>query len=363
MRSSVLETLTRTRLSRVICSAGLATIVFGAWTSTDLGGATTARTVDDLATVAAALVAAVLCAGARLRNEGRLRLFWSLLAAGCGAWALGESLWAAYDLVDGTVPVTSWADVAYLAALPPVVAALIVHPAVRGRTIGKTRAFIDSLILAASFFFAVWTLVLEPLRRSIDVTSLGGLVTIAYPLGDVVILFLVVLVIRGTTGRERLDLWCLLAGLTLITFSDASYTYLTQVRSFSSGSVIDTGWFAGYLAIGVGAFCARPRAAGEPRTLPSSSLTPAAIVTPFVAMLGALSLAAIRLGSGHTLDHVALTVAFVLVGLVLARQGLLLIDLLAPAGEEHTRLADRLVASIGEAVSEPQAEPATAGGP
>jgi hypothetical protein len=246
--------------------------------------------------------------------------------------------------------VTSWADVAYLAALPPVALALLVHPALRGRTIGRTRALIDGLILAASFFFAAWSLVLAPLRRSADLTSLGGVVTMAYPLGDVVIVFLVVLVIRGTTGRDRLDLWCLLAGLLLVTFSDTSYTYLTQVRSFSTGGLIDTGWFAGYLAIGIGAFCARPRLAVDSRVRTSPALTPVAIVAPFLATLGALTLAAVRLERGETLDRVALAAACALVSLVLVRQALMLIDLVGPG---RARIAERLVTALGEAAAEP----------
>src|SRR5581483_755587 len=78
----------------------------------------------------------------------------------------------------------------------------------------------------------------EPLRRSTDVTSLGGLVTLAYPLSDVVILFLAVLVIRGTTDRSRFDVWCLLGGILAIAFSDAVYTYLTSVNTYATGNGI-----------------------------------------------------------------------------------------------------------------------------
>jgi len=334
------------------------TLVFGVWIDAGFGGEQTALYVDDLATVAAALVAAALCARAAMRHADRLRLFWWLLAGACSAWALGEGIWALYDLVGGTVPVPSWADAAYLAALPPTAAALLVHPALHGRTLSKTRSLVDGLVIAASLFFVAWTLVLEPLQRTNDLTSLGGSVTLAYPLSDVVIIFLVVLVMRGTTSSDRLDLWCLLVGLLLITLSDAIYSYLTTIENYSSGNVIDTGWFAGYLAIALGAFCARPQVTAERPALSSPSLTRAAIVTPFLAMLAALSLAAIKLKLGDSLDRVTLSVAFVLVGLVLFRQALLLIDLLAPKRAFEGSMADRLVAALGEAVADQRVEPA-----
>jgi uncharacterized membrane protein YgdD (TMEM256/DUF423 family) len=348
----------RTSLFRALCLTAAATVVFGVWIGAGFGGETTVRYVDDLATGAAALVAAAFCARAAIEHADRLRLFWWLLAGACGAWALGEGLWALYDLVGGDVPASSLADVAYLAALPLAAAALLVHPALQGRAIGKTRSLVDGLVIAASLFFVAWTLVLEPLQRTTDVASLDSLVTLAYPLGDVVIISLVVLVMRGTTSRVGLDLWCLLAGLLMITLSDALYTYLTNVQDYSSGNVIDTGWFAGYLAIALGAFCSRSRVtAARPAESPPS-LTPAAILVPFLAMLAALSLVAIKLAGGHSLDRVTLTVAFVLVGLVLFRQALLLIDLLAPKRELEGSMADRLVAALGQAATDDRVVPA-----
>lgn len=63
-----------------------------------------------------------------------LRTFWRLFAAATGSWALGELLWAVYDLGrgGGAVPVPSWADAAYLAAVPLAAAALLAHPAALG---------------------------------------------------------------------------------------------------------------------------------------------------------------------------------------------------------------------------------------
>jgi hypothetical protein len=350
----------RTRLFWGFCLLAALTAVFGVWVAAGFGGEKVVVYVDDLATAGAALVAAVLCVRAARRHAGRLRLFWWLLGGACGAWTLGEAIWAVYDLVlSGGVPVPSWADAAYLAALPPTAAALLVHPAIRGRSIGKTRSLVDGLLIAAALFFLGWTFVLEPVRRTADLTSLGGVVTLAYPVGDVVIIFLVVLVIRGTTNGDRLDLWCLLAGLVAITFSDAVYSYLTNVKHYSSGNVIDTGWFAGYLGIALGALCARSDRVVERQAESSPSLTTAAVVTPFLPMLGALGLAAIRIELGHHLDGVTLTVAFVLVGLVFVRQALLLIDLLAPERELEGSVADRLVAAIGEAAADQRAEPAS----
>ena len=319
------------------------TAVFAVWTGFGVGGKQVALHVDDLATMAAALIATMACARVALRHGGQLRLFWWLLGAACAAWTLGEAVWASYDFVAGDVPAASWADAAYLAAVPLTAAALLVHPALRGRAAGRIRSLVDGLMLAAALFLLAWTLVFEPVRHQIDLSSLGGLVTLAYPLGDVVIVLLVVLVIRGTTTGDRRDLWGLLAGLLLIAFSDAVYTYLTNVRNYASGNVIDTGWFAGYLAIAVGALNARMHLSErQPET--TQKLTTAAILAPFLPILAALSFAAIWIQFGHHLDHVTLVAAFVLVGLVLVRQLLLLIDMITRG--EH--LVDALGVGVAD---------------
>ena len=109
------------------------------------------------------------------------------------------------------MPAPSWADVGYLSAIPLTVAALVVHPATKGSGTRKARSVFDGLVIATSLLFLSWTLVLGPLWRSADLSTWTGVVTLAYPFGDVVIVFFIVLAIRGMTGQGRLSLWCLLA--------------------------------------------------------------------------------------------------------------------------------------------------------
>jgi hypothetical protein len=343
-------------LQRAFWAFAALTLAFMAWTGSGTGGEQVTLYVDDLATIAAALIATAACVRAALGQEGKLRQFWWLVGGASAAWALGEIIWAYYDLVLGDVPAASWADAAYLAALPLTAAALLVHPALRGRASGKTRSIADGLVLAAALFFLAWTLVFEPVRQQTDLSSLGGLVTLAYPFSDVVIILLVVLVIRGTTGGDRHDLWCLLTGLLLIAFSDAIYTYLTNVTNYSSGNIIDSGWFAGYLAIALGALSVQAKPVVERRAAPSQALTPAAILAPFVPMLAALLFAAIRIQLGYELDDVALVVAFALVGLVLARQALLMIDVLSQPNEPDGSGGERFIVALGEAAADQHPE-------
>lgn len=322
------------------CAAVALAVMFALWVELTLGGKHTTIYMDDLATLGAAAIAAVSCGVAARGQAGRLRLFWSLLAAGCAAWTLGELLWAYYDLELGHVPDVSWADAAYLAALPLVGAALLLHPAANAHLTKMTRSVLDSLVIATSLFLLTWTIVLEPIRHTVDLGSLAGVVTLAYPLSDVVIVFLVCLVLRGTTRRGRYDLTCLLLGLLAISCSDSVYTYLTDVRNYATGGLIDTGWFAGYLAIALGALASRGAAPvpARERRAPNA----AALLAPLAPMLIALCFLAVRLELGHPLDHVAVVVAFVLVGLVVVRQLFLIVDLIRTHHEHGEPIGERI---------------------
>jgi uncharacterized membrane protein YgdD (TMEM256/DUF423 family) len=341
---------------RAVGLAGILVLAFAAWVESGLGGETAVLYFDDIATAAAALAATVLCVRAGSRHSRQLRTFWWLLAGACAGWSVGELIWGFYEVVLGTdVPAASWADAGYLAAIPVAAAALLVHPSVRRRAIGRTRSVLDGLVIAAALFFVSWLFVLDPLQRTSDLSTLGGVVTLAYPAGDVVILFLVVLVIRGTTSGSRRDLWWLLGGLLAISLSDSVYGYLTQVKGYESGNLVDVGWFAGYLAIGLGAYSARSRAAAR-RAVEAPSLSSAALIAPFLPLFAALCLMPIQIQLGHELDGVALTTAFVLVGLVLLRQALLLVDLFRPGPEHDAPVGERVVSALGRTVIDRRGE-------
>jgi hypothetical protein len=176
------------RVLVAVATVAIATGVSAVWIGLRVGGAGSVRDFDDIATALAALVATACCAKAALRHRGQMRLFWSLLAGATLCWTLAEITWAVYELVlRVSVPVPSWADVGYLSAIPLAVAALLCHPAMNRTARRRARSSFDSLIVATALAFLSWTLVVGPLWHSTDLSTLGGLVALAYPFGDVVI--------------------------------------------------------------------------------------------------------------------------------------------------------------------------------
>ncbi len=332
----------------VVVASGVVTL----WLGLRIGGDQVTLWVDDVTTPLAAAIACVLCLHARGRHSGRMKLFWALVAAATGAWTLAEIVWGYYALILNTsVPVPSWADVGYLSAIPLAVAALVVHPATAGGGTRKARAVFDGLVVATALMFLSWTLVLGPLWRSADLTTWSGVVSIAYPFGDVVIVFFIVLALRGMSRGHRLSLWCLLGALLAMALSDSTYTYLTEVANYTGGDIIDAGWVVAYLGIALAAFSSRPSdVAGAPRAPGAPSL--GSFVAPLVPVLLALTVAAVEIRLGHRPDRAAWLMAFSLVALVLARQGLMLLELLGPSRHAQAGLVHRFTqAALGGADS------------
>lgn len=332
-------------LVAVACAA-LATALFVAWLALGIGGELSVLYVDDLGTVLAALVATVLCVRAGHRESGQLRAFWWLLAAAAGAFTLGESIWAVYDLVlREAVPVPSWADLGYLSGIPLAVAALLAHPAVRGGGVHQAREVFDGLLVATSLLFLSWTFVLGPLWKSTDLTTVGGLVAMAYPFGDVVIVFFVVLAVRRMSGKGRLPLWLLLGGLLAMALADSTYAYLMEANRYATGDLVDSGWIVAYLGIAAAAFCSHARGSV---TLRDETTSPglAGLVAPFLCVLLGLGVVSVQVQLGDRPDDAALIMACALVALTLIRQGLLVVQLVAPREGRPGTARERLQAAL-----------------
>jgi hypothetical protein len=343
---------------RVLFAVGvavLATALFAVSVGLQIGGANTALWVDDIATPLAALTGCLLCFRASRRQSGRMRAFWTLFACAMACWTLAEVVWGLYALIlREEVPVPSWADLGYLAAIPLAVAGLIVHPAVTGNRTHKARTVLDGIVIATALLFLSWTLVLGPLWRSADLSTVAGFVTLAYPFGDVVIVFFIVLAIRGMTGARRFSLWCLLAGLLAMAISDSTYTYLTEVANYSSssGNLIDTGWIAAYLGVALAAFASGTELVEVYETEPSRpSLL--SLVSPLLTVILALTVAAVEIRLGHHLDHAAWLMAFALIAVVLTRQAVALVELLRPPSGTRAGLMARLADSAQGGVLSP----------
>src|SRR5215208_4043783 len=199
------------------------------------------------------LIVSSLLILARGLGAGRERLAWLLIGSGVLAWSLGEVYYTAVLWDAEVIPIPSPADIGYLLLPPLALAGILLLLRARARSVPRTL-LVDGVIagLAVGAFSAA--LVFDAVLENVEGNALAVATNLAYPLGDLVLLSLIVGALAGTGWR--LDrTWMLLAiGVSTFWLADSLYLVKTAEGTFTSGGPIDTGWWAGLFLIAAAAW-------------------------------------------------------------------------------------------------------------
>jgi two-component system cell cycle response regulator len=216
--------------------------------------------------------AALVCAARAVLVADR-RLAWGVLAGGLAAWAAGDLYWSL--AVEGTPAEDSvtLADAAWLAFYPACYVAL--GALVRARVPRLPRsAWLDGLIAATAAGSLGAALFLPSLIDASAGAPTGALiVNLAYPVGDLMLLALVIGVFTATGWR--LDRMWLLFGGGLVASAVADAVYLHQLAhgAYVSGGLLDTLWLTSTLLMAAAAWQPAPRVRQTSRNLSTLAVT------------------------------------------------------------------------------------------
>src|SRR4051794_10627038 len=287
------------------------------------GGVDLTRSIDDIAEMLAAAVAAVAALWRGLHSRGRTRTSWLLIAGGTGGWAVGEAIWTYYEVLIGReTPFPSLADVGFL--LFPILglAGLLVRPSAAFAGQGRIRVTLDAVLIAASLLIVSWGTALGEVYRVGGDSTFAAVVSLAYPGSDLVLLTVTVVVVSYARTGARRGLWWITAGLVALSVGDSGFAYLTATDNYSGVNLVDGGWVAGFLILAGAAIL--DDVADVPTQTPVAPRV--ALLMPYVpAALAVLVL--LRQASGHGALDVVLTTAgaFLAVALI-GRQMLVLLE-------------------------------------
>lgn len=237
--------VTRTRglmSAYVLLVAGLTTLYLSV-----PGALTPVWALIGLASVAAVAV------GVRT-NRPTLQWPWWVLAAALLVFTAGDTYYNTVEAYFSAAnPFPSPADACYLATYPLFTAGLL--GLVRNRVTGRDLpGLLDALIFTAGLALPVWVFLVQPLTQVADLTWAQRATSIAYPLGDVLVLALLVrlLTLGPLRSRNRAVQLLVLGTLILLCF-DIAYGILQLNGSWQAGSVLDSGWIVFYTAWGLAA--------------------------------------------------------------------------------------------------------------
>jgi PAS domain S-box-containing protein len=280
----------------LVLVAGAFSALFFVWLLVKVGGERLTEDVDDLGTLIAALAAALACMHAARSEVSQIRRGWYLLGFAALSWAIGDAIWCYHDLLLGAqMPFPSPADAGYLLAVPLSLAGLLAFFSPPVGLTSRLRAVVDALIVGSALLLISWLTVLEPVYNAGTGNVLAQAISLAYPVGDVVILSTVVIVAGRSRSAERLPYVPIGLAMAALAISDSAFAYLTQKGGYGASQIVDTGWVVGYLILALAAI--KPRASE-----PSRKRTSERTLLPYVPVLAAIVLVAARTLSGDAPD-------------------------------------------------------------
>ena len=316
------------------------------------GGPSTDQLFDDYIYNALMFGAALAVFTRALALEAQ-RAAWLAMGAGLLCWSLGE-LYFTLFLQGPNAPTggITPADGLYLAMYPCLYIALTL---LVGSHLHELRLsmWLDGAIAGLAAASVGAAVVLPPILRTAtsgDAASMA--VSLAYPLGDILLLIFTIGAL-GMTGWRPGRVWLLIAASMLLTaIADSTYLYQTATNSYHAGTLLEALWPAAAVLLAVAAWAPWPRAARRRIEdwrlvlVPALSLLAALGVFVYGNLHGPLTLPALVLAIATVLvvcARLMLTVRENLTMLVGSRR-LALTDPLTGLGNRRRLMEDLLIA-------------------
>jgi diguanylate cyclase (GGDEF)-like protein/PAS domain S-box-containing protein len=295
--------------------------------------------------------AAAVLVGIRLHRPSP-RLPWFLLSGMLVSFTAGDTTYNILtEYLHQDDPFPSFADGFYLAVYPMLAAALLML--IRARSGARNRAaLLDALLPTAGLGLLSWVFLIAPYVRDSGLLLGEKLTSIAYPLGDVLALAMMLRLLTAP-GRKPVAVTILSVGVTGLLITDVLYGLRQLAGTWEVGGPTDSGWVFFYTAIGVSALhpsmarLTTSTDAGPARSGPGGRrillMSLAALIAPAVLLLEYLR--------GGVLDApvIAASCALIVILVMVRVSDLLTTQNLAGARERALRQAGaRLVAASSE---------------
>jgi diguanylate cyclase (GGDEF)-like protein/PAS domain S-box-containing protein len=269
---------------------------------------------------------------------------WGFFAVGFVLFWFGDLYTYSYPLLlDREVPFPSLGDASYVLVYPVLMAGLLLL--IRRRsTRGDYGGVIDGLILTVGLALPQWIALMAPYLHDTELSTVAKLVSIAYPLGDVLLLAAAIRLALDS-GRRAPAFYLLSSSIVLLLVTDFVYGLMILHGTYDHQLWLDVGWIGFYILWGAAAL--HPSmAALEQRSAPRNSM-----LTRFrLALLTCASLAAPVISFVHDIQRGDVDMAVVtgasiaLFGLVVARMAGLVRQ------QERSLERERMLSSAGAAL-------------
>jgi diguanylate cyclase (GGDEF)-like protein len=221
-----------------------------------LGGSGLDRAAEGWAYDSVVIAAGLACLVRAARAE-RERGAWIAIGAAILSWGASEVYWTVAILDNPSAPYPSLADAGYLAFYP--LAAVGLGLLIRARAHELDwRLWMDGLIAALGTAALGAAFVFDFVADKATGSASEVATTLAYPLGDVIMLAFVVGIVALTRWRPGRTWSLLLAGLATLVVADVAYTLQSNGAGIPGGNWVDPLYLVAAVFLGAEAW--QPRA-------------------------------------------------------------------------------------------------------
>ncbi|WP_051716700.1 putative bifunctional diguanylate cyclase/phosphodiesterase [Streptomyces megasporus] len=298
------------------------------------GSPAVALFMGDFGLSIAAFVAAGSCFHyARTHPDNPFRPAWVLFALSSTMAGLGNGVWGWYEVVLGRpVPSPSIADFCFLLFAPPAIVGLLVLAKRPVSRAGWICLGLDAWLIGGSLLTLSWSLALDhPSYWQGESVALVAL-SLAYPLMDIVLISMVLALHFRRSAAHRSAVNTVIGALVLTVLCDALFSSPLLRENYSSGQMLDAGWFAGSLLLAYAPWVAnrdgteRQRAPGRPTPANGAMTGSLAALTPYLAAAVCTLGILYNVRDGGAIDRVVLLTGCTVVLALVVRQGIMLLD-------------------------------------
>jgi len=186
------------------------------------------------------LLSAITC-GLRAATVERERKAWLCGCAALICWLVGDLYYETQLAGDPDAPLPSPADAVWLLFFPFVYAMLGLLLRTRGRPLALT-IWLDGLIGVLSAVAVTAAIAFDAVVAFTDGDTHTVTTTLAYPIGDLLLIGFVAAAITLNRGRANRALSLLGLGLVASALTDAAYRVGSATGTWAEGSAIDAAW-------------------------------------------------------------------------------------------------------------------------
>lgn len=299
-------------------------------------GTASAQVIGDFSILLAALLALVSCTAAGRGQSPDARAC-RVLAVAVLIWSAAQGLWTLYGLtLDHVYPFPSLADAGFIGYSLPAAIALFMFPRFRSSGVALLRTLLDASVIAAAVLYVSWATVLGPVYKTADQDFLEHLTGVAYPIVDVVLVSLVLVLTMRSAPEDRSRWLCLGGGLLVLAFTDSTYVKLTfDGVTGLTGTALAAGWVTAFLLIGLAPLVPRGVRRRGDRRIYSLALE----LLPYVPVLGAALVSPGRLRTET--DPFLLVTGLVVLALVIVRQVVIILQNITLTRDLESKVALR----------------------